>query len=72
MDNTRLSLRLRARGTFWLLCITSGAWWLWVTILATRFRHTRPTYDWSSEGFGSAFAAYVLLNLTFQVNYMFL
>lgn len=41
-------------------------------MLVTRFRHTRPTYDWSSPGFGSAFAVFVLLTAAFQVNYLFL
>ncbi|KAI1634105.1 major facilitator superfamily transporter [Biscogniauxia mediterranea] len=72
LDRTEFSLKLRARSTFWILVITSGAWWVWVTVLATRFRETKPTYDWSSPGFGAAFAVYVLLNVSFQINYLFL
>jgi len=48
-----------------------GAWWIWATVLVTRFRHTQPTYDWSSSGFGHAFAPYLLLTAGFQINYMF-
>ncbi|KAI1496940.1 major facilitator superfamily transporter [Biscogniauxia marginata] len=72
IDRSQFSVKLRARSSFWILTITSGAWWLWATVLVTRFRVTRPTYDWSSPGFGAAFAVYVLLNVSFQVNYLFL
>ncbi|KAH9903593.1 major facilitator superfamily transporter [Xylariomycetidae sp. FL2044] len=72
LDRSQVSVRLRARSTFWFLSIVSGAWWIWATVLATRFRETRPTYDWSSPGFGSAFAVYVVLNVAFQTNYLYL
>ncbi|KAF5384052.1 hypothetical protein D9757_006962 [Collybiopsis confluens] len=72
LDRTRLSLRLRARATFWVIAVCQGAWWLWAVVLATRFRSTKPTYDWASPGFGSAFGVYVFLTIGFQVNYLFL
>lgn len=49
-----------------------GAWWLWATILVTRFHRTRDSFDWTSPGFGSAFAVFLILTLGFQVNYLFL
>lgn len=72
MDYKKISLKIRSRGAFGFIAITQGAWWLWITILATRFRQTRPTFDWSSDGFGSAFGVYIFLNIGFQLNYMFL
>ncbi|CAJ2513110.1 Uu.00g012290.m01.CDS01 [Anthostomella pinea] len=72
LDHSRVSIKLRARSTFVSIVVMSGAWWLWATVLATRFRVTQPTYDWSTPGFGTAFAVYVLLNVTFQANYLFL
>ncbi|KAH7323131.1 major facilitator superfamily domain-containing protein [Stachybotrys elegans] len=72
LDRTSISLKLRARGAFWLLVTLQGAWWIWATILVTRFNHTEPTYDWSSQGFGAAFAVFVFLNFGFQMNYLFL
>lgn len=35
------------------------------------FRHTKPTYDWSSGGFGHAFGVFILLTAGFQLNYLF-
>lgn len=52
--------------------MAQGAWWLWATILATKFRHTTPVYDWTSSGFGAAFGVYIFLTIGFQVNYLFL
>lgn len=49
-----------------------GAWWIWATVNVTRFRQTRPTYDWTDQGFGQAFAVFLLLTVGLQLNYMFL
>ncbi|KAI0136200.1 major facilitator superfamily transporter [Xylariales sp. AK1849] len=72
LDRSQISLKIRARSTFWVLVVTQGAWWTWITILATRFRVDKPLFDWSSPGFGAAFAVYILLTVGFQVNYLFL
>ncbi|KAH8170328.1 major facilitator superfamily protein [Sarocladium implicatum] len=72
LDSKRLSHRLKSRGAFWFIAITQGAWWVWITVNVTRFRQTRPVYDWSSPGFGAAFGVYVFLTVGFQLNYMFL
>jgi hypothetical protein len=72
LDRTTISLRFRARSTFWSIAVLQGAWWVWATILATEFRSTQPTYDWSSPGFGRGFAVFVFLTVGFQLNYLFL
>ncbi|KAK9778672.1 putative Major facilitator superfamily transporter [Seiridium cardinale] len=72
LDRTKFSLKLRTRSTFWTLVVTQGAWWTWITILATRFRAEQPVHDWSSPGFGSAFGVYILHTVGFQINYLFL
>ncbi|OAF99392.1 uncharacterized protein CC84DRAFT_1232841 [Paraphaeosphaeria sporulosa] len=72
LDNSRLSLRTRARTAFTVIVVFQGACWIWITVLVTRFRHTHPTYDWGSPGFGNAFAVFVLLTAAFQINYLFL
>jgi hypothetical protein len=38
----------------------------------TDFRSSQPTYDWTSPGFGRAFAVFILLTAGFQLNYLFL
>ncbi|KIK71469.1 hypothetical protein GYMLUDRAFT_33646 [Collybiopsis luxurians FD-317 M1] len=72
LDRAKFSLKLRARATFWTIAVCQGAWWIWAVILATHFRSTKPTYDWSSPGFGKAFGVYIFLTIGFQVNYLFL
>ncbi|KAK5657516.1 hypothetical protein OQA88_3088 [Cercophora sp. LCS_1] len=72
LDRTSVSLKVRARGAFWTLVTLQGAWWTWATVMVTRFRETKPTYDWESDGFGAAFAVFVFLTLGFQLNYLFL
>jgi hypothetical protein len=72
LDRTSIPLRTRTRATFWTLVTLQGAWWLWATILVTDFRSSQPTCDWSSPGFGRAFAVFILLTAGFQLNYLFL
>lgn len=72
LDRTTISLRVRTRSTFWAIVVLQGAWWIWATILVTEFRATQPSYDWSSPGFGRAFAVFIFLTAGFQLNYLFL
>lgn len=72
LDRQSISLRVRSRGAFWTIVVLQGGWWTWATVLATRFHHSHPTFDWSSASFGSAFAVYILLLAGFQLNYLFL
>ncbi|KAJ6438129.1 putative membrane protein C6F6.04c [Purpureocillium lavendulum] len=72
LDRTKVSLKLRARSSFWAIVSFQGGCWIWATVLVTRYHRTRPTYDWSSEDFGSGFAVFVFLLLGFQLNYLFL
>lgn len=72
LDRTKVSLKTRARSSFWTIVILQGGWWIWATILVTRFRNTHPTYDWASDHFGSAFAVFLFLVIGFQMNYLFL
>ncbi|KAI6593377.1 hypothetical protein MCOR07_006701 [Pyricularia oryzae] len=72
LDSARFSLKARARGAFWTIGTMQGAWWIWATVNVTRFRQTRPTYDWTDQGFGQAFAVFLLLTVGLQLNYMFL
>ncbi|UKZ75442.1 hypothetical protein TrVFT333_003127 [Trichoderma virens FT-333] len=72
LDYNKASLKVRARYTFWFIVVTQGAWWLWATVLATRYRKTLPTYDWTDSEFGSGFGVYIFLTFGFQINYLFL
>ena len=72
LDCTKISVRRRARSSFWIIVVLQGAWWLWATINVTKFRNSRPTYDWADSGFGAAFGVFVLLTIGFQLHYLFL
>ncbi|KAL8792050.1 MAG: hypothetical protein Q9195_005391 [Heterodermia aff. obscurata] len=72
IDRTKVSLKTRARSSFWLIVSFQGGWWTWATVLVTKFHHAPRTYDWSSYGFGHAFAVYIFLTIGFQINYLFL
>ncbi|KAK7955640.1 uncharacterized protein PG986_004862 [Apiospora aurea] len=62
LDTTRLSVKTRGRYAFWFFTLVSGAWWIWATVLVSRFRVTQPTYDWASPGFGRAFVVYFMVS----------
>jgi hypothetical protein len=52
--------------------ILQGGWWIWATVLVTKFRKTQQSYDWSSAEFGHAFALFLFWVIGFQANYLFL
>jgi len=72
LDNQKIAARLRSRWSFAVLITLQGAWWIWGTILVTEFRQTQPTYDWVDAGFGKAFAWFLFMVMSFQMNYMYL
>ena len=72
LDRQKLTLKTRARGSFFTVLGLQGAWWIWVTILVTDFHQIKPTYDWVDPGFGRAFALFLLLVTGFQLNNLYL
>lgn len=71
LDRTSVKLSTRSRAAFVVIVTLQGAWWIWATVLVTKFRHSEPTYDWTSSGFGHAFVPYLFLTAGFQLNYLF-
>ncbi len=72
IDWRSVSLRLRARSSFAVIATLQGAWWIWITVNVSRYHRTHPTFDWVDSGFGTAFGPYILLTVSFQMNYLFL
>ena len=72
LDRSRIALKSRARGAFLVILGLQGAWWIWATVLVHEFHVSRPTYDWSSDGFGRGFALFLFWVAGFQLNYMYL
>ncbi|KIX09537.1 uncharacterized protein Z518_00617 [Rhinocladiella mackenziei CBS 650.93] len=74
LDRTHIALRHRARGAFFFISALQCGLWVWATVLVTRLRRTRPTYDWSdgTNGFASPFALFLFLVIGFQINYLYL
>ena len=72
LDRKKLSLKIRATASFYVVLGLQGAWWIWATILVTEFQRTKPTYDWADAGFGRAFALFLLWVSGFQLSYLYL
>lgn len=72
LDRGKLTLKTRARGSFFTVLGLQGVWWIWATILVTDFHRIKPTYDWVDPGFGRAFALFLLWVAGFQLNYLYL
>ncbi|TFK90943.1 MFS general substrate transporter [Polyporus arcularius HHB13444] len=72
LDRKQIALKVRARSAFVVILTLQGAWWIWSTILTTRFNRTKPTFDWGDDGFPSAFTLFLLLVLSFQLQYLYL
>lgn len=72
LDAKRLSPRARARGSWLLLTVLQGPWWIWGTVLVTEFHQTRPTLDWTSAGILRGFFWFLMMVMSFQMNYMYL
>jgi len=72
LDYTKISLKRRARGGFIAILTLQGAWWIWATVLVTRYHREKPTYDWGDKGFGAGFALFLFWVAGFQINYLFL
>lgn len=72
LDRKTTSLKNRARWAFFVIMGLQGAWWIWATVLVTKFHKTTPTYDWADAGFGKAFALFLFWVIGFQINYLYL
>ncbi|KAH8805315.1 major facilitator superfamily domain-containing protein [Xylogone sp. PMI_703] len=72
LDQTRISLKMRARSAFIFILGMQGALWVWATIIVHDFHKTKPTYDWSDSGFGKGFALFLFWVMWFQLNYLYL
>jgi MFS family permease len=72
LDRTKIPIKTRTRVAFFGIMTLQLGWWIWATVLVTKFRHTQPTYDWDSEGIGHAFSLFVFWVIGFQLEYLFL
>lgn len=61
-----------AWGAFAAILTLQGAWWIWGMIIVTEYHRTQPNYDWVDAGFGRGFAWFLLMVMSFQLNYMYL
>jgi hypothetical protein len=61
LDRKKWSERVRGRWGFLTLVTLQGAWWIYGVVIVTQFRQTRPTFDWTSPGFGKGFAWFLLM-----------
>ena len=71
LDLQKLTLKTRARTSFFTVLGLQGIWWIWATILVTDFNKSKPTFDWVDPGFGKSFALFLFWVAGFQVNYLY-
>lgn len=72
LDAKRVSLKKRSRYAFFIVLTLQGCWWIWATILVTKYNKTTPVYDWVDKGFGAGFALFLFWVAGFQLNYLYL
>jgi MFS family permease len=72
LDSKRVSLKTRARSAYFVVLGLQGGWWIWGTILTTRYNKTNPVFDWTDPGFGAGFALFLFWVIGFQINYLYL
>ncbi|EGP86870.1 unnamed protein product [Zymoseptoria tritici ST99CH_1A5] len=72
LDNKKIAARKRARWSFIGIMTMQGAWWTYGTILVTGYHKTHPSFDWIDSGFGRGFTWFLVMVMSFQINYMYL
>lgn len=70
LDLKFLNNKTKKRYVFVTLAVLQAGIWVWSTINSQDYRD-KPTFDWSSPGFGRAFGVYIFLAIGFQLNYLF-
>jgi len=63
--------KTKKRSVYTGLAVIQGGIWVWSTINQQKYTQEKPTFDWSSPGFGRAFALYLFMAIGFQINYLF-
>ena len=75
LDWKKPSVNTRAKYAFGIIYTLQGAWWAWAISMMHKYHTTtpKPTFDWSTSGYGQGFGVYIFIqigyNLMYELNY---
>lgn len=71
LDSRRLTVNKRAKSSFIVIYALQAGWWAWAIYIMNKYHNTtpKPTFDWTSSGYGVGFAVYIFLQAGFNLQY---
>ncbi len=61
LDWKKPSVNKRAKTAFIVVYTLQAGWWAWAIYIMNKYHNTvpKPTFDWTSEGYGKGFGVYI-------------
>lgn len=71
LDWKKPSINTRAKSSFIVIYGLQAGWWAWAIYIMHKYHNTtpKPTFDWTTPGYGEGFGAYIFLQIGFNVMY---
>ncbi|SNX87572.1 related to DUF895 domain membrane protein [Melanopsichium pennsylvanicum] len=71
LDWKKPTINTRAKSSFIVIYTLQAAWWAWAIYIMHEYHTTvpKPTFDWTTPGYGKGFGVYIFLQIGFNVMY---
>ena len=71
LDWKKPTVNARGRSAFITIYTLQAGWWAWAIYIMNKYHNTvpKPTFDWTSPGYGAGFGVYIFLQIGFNVMY---
>ena len=71
LDWKKPTINTRAKYSFIVIYTLQAAWWSWAIYIMHQYHTTtpKPTFDWTTPGYGKGFGVYIFLQIGFNVMY---
>ncbi|GAC98435.1 hypothetical protein PHSY_006029 [Pseudozyma hubeiensis SY62] len=71
LDWKKPTVNTRAKYAFLFIYSIQAAWWAWAIYIMNKYHNTtpKPTFDWTTPGYGAGFGVYIFLQIGFNVMY---
>ncbi|EST08703.1 Ion channel regulatory protein, UNC-93 [Kalmanozyma brasiliensis GHG001] len=71
LDWKKPTVNSRAKSSFIAVYALQAAWWAWAIYIMHEYHVTepKPTFDWTTPGYGRGFGVYIFLQIGFNVMY---
>lgn len=71
LDWKKPSVNSRAKWSFGVIYALQAAWWAWAIYIMHEYHTTvpKPSFDWTTPGYGRGFGVYIFLQIGFNVMY---